>query len=458
VEEVNIFKAWPTAKASKGCGLVVMATLEGAQRAISELHQTITFEGAEGPMVVEHCDPARLGVKAASAAAAKAERKAAAAAAEAARCANQGLLAMGRLPGGGGVRVLRAMMSPTDRLLHHHSVSAPSHPDHLLYHPVQFHNPQLQPMQLHHPVQPLQQQQQAQRQYVSLNQPGLGAVPPGLYSSAVQAAAPSTQSEPLYYIPSFDGPNTNVVNPGAAAVAAAATNHSIESLWPVSNSSGGSNVQQCAPAAAQAPAGRQIIVLGEPPRDVMAGVGSGGYATAAATANMWEGGDMGGAVAASPHNNQHALAVMMMQQQQQQQHAAAQAQARYSRAGGDDSGALPVAAGGSGPQVVIPLSDADLNLMGPHAPTLELLSGTKLAIDFGTASVLAASPDGTALGAVQQLYGHRVPVAVVQQLLLQGGLVANGGPQQYRLIVTGSPPALQSAATLFTRLLGTGGF
>jgi hypothetical protein len=85
VEEVNLFRAWPTAKASKGCGLVVMATAAGAAKAILALDRQLTWEGADGPMVVERCDPARLGIKAANAAACKAVRAAAAAAAAAAR-------------------------------------------------------------------------------------------------------------------------------------------------------------------------------------------------------------------------------------------------------------------------------------------------------------------------------------------------------------------------------------
>ncbi|KAI8469482.1 MAG: hypothetical protein J3K34DRAFT_522143 [Monoraphidium minutum] len=89
VSEVNLFRAWPTAKVSKGCGLVVMATPAAAAAAIAALDKKMTWDGADGPMVVERCDPARLGAKAAAAAACKAGRAAAAAAAAAARRAPQ---------------------------------------------------------------------------------------------------------------------------------------------------------------------------------------------------------------------------------------------------------------------------------------------------------------------------------------------------------------------------------
>lgn len=75
VEEVHLFPPWPTATASKGSGLVVMATAEGAANAVANLHGNLVWEGSEGPMVVERYDPLRVGVAAASAAAAAAAVK-----------------------------------------------------------------------------------------------------------------------------------------------------------------------------------------------------------------------------------------------------------------------------------------------------------------------------------------------------------------------------------------------
>ena len=74
VEELNLFRAWPGAKNSKGCGLVVFATPDGAARAIEVLHMRLTWDGADGVMVAERCNASRLGVKAANAAAARAHR------------------------------------------------------------------------------------------------------------------------------------------------------------------------------------------------------------------------------------------------------------------------------------------------------------------------------------------------------------------------------------------------
>ncbi|KIZ01045.1 RNA-binding protein [Monoraphidium neglectum] len=87
VEEVNLFRAWATARSSKGCGLITMATPAGAAAAREALNGKHVWEGADAPMVLEWMAPEKLGAKrdgaAASKAAAAAERAAAAAAAAA---------------------------------------------------------------------------------------------------------------------------------------------------------------------------------------------------------------------------------------------------------------------------------------------------------------------------------------------------------------------------------------
>ncbi|GBF89403.1 RNA-binding protein [Raphidocelis subcapitata] len=72
VDEVNLFRAWATARSSKGCGLIVMASPAAAAAARDALNGKHTWEGADGPMVVEWCRPDRLGAKSAAAAASKA--------------------------------------------------------------------------------------------------------------------------------------------------------------------------------------------------------------------------------------------------------------------------------------------------------------------------------------------------------------------------------------------------
>jgi hypothetical protein len=73
-------------------------------------------------------------------------------------------------------------------------------------------------------------------------------------------------------------------------------------------------------------------------------------------------------------------------------------------------------------QMALPITAADLAIVRAHAPTLALLSGATLSVD-------ADAADAAALGL--------------------------GGPQQQLwLLVTGSPPQLQSASTLVSRLLG----
>ncbi|KAI8470441.1 MAG: hypothetical protein J3K34DRAFT_509611 [Monoraphidium minutum] len=102
IEEVNLFRQWPSAKASRGCGLVVMSTSAGASAAIEGLHRRYTWDGVAAPMVVERCCAARLGVKAATQHATRARRTAAAAAARRAARAAGG--AGGAWPAGGAPR------------------------------------------------------------------------------------------------------------------------------------------------------------------------------------------------------------------------------------------------------------------------------------------------------------------------------------------------------------------
>jgi hypothetical protein len=84
VESVNLFRAWATARSSKGCGLIVMSSPRAAAAARAALNGVFTWEGADAPMAIEWCCPSKLGAKSAAAAATKAaaaaERTAAAAA------------------------------------------------------------------------------------------------------------------------------------------------------------------------------------------------------------------------------------------------------------------------------------------------------------------------------------------------------------------------------------------
>ncbi|KAI8464561.1 MAG: hypothetical protein J3K34DRAFT_461856 [Monoraphidium minutum] len=100
VEEINVFRSWPSAKASRGCGLVVMATSGGASSAIEGLHHKYTWDGVAAPMVVERCCAARLGVKAATQSATRARRTAAANAAR--RAARAGPAGAWQAAFGGG--------------------------------------------------------------------------------------------------------------------------------------------------------------------------------------------------------------------------------------------------------------------------------------------------------------------------------------------------------------------
>ncbi|GBF95968.1 hypothetical protein Rsub_08091 [Raphidocelis subcapitata] len=95
VESVNLFRAWATARSSKGCGLVTMATAAAAAAAREALNGSHVWPGAEAAMVVEWYSPGKLGTKAAAAAAVKA-------AAAAGRGAERAAAAGAREHGGGG--------------------------------------------------------------------------------------------------------------------------------------------------------------------------------------------------------------------------------------------------------------------------------------------------------------------------------------------------------------------
>jgi hypothetical protein len=76
VEEINLFRAWPTARSSKGCGLVTMTSHEGARAARAALNGRRAWEGADAPMAVEWCAPGKLGVRSAAGKAAGGGRRA----------------------------------------------------------------------------------------------------------------------------------------------------------------------------------------------------------------------------------------------------------------------------------------------------------------------------------------------------------------------------------------------
>jgi RNA recognition motif-containing protein len=64
VIELNLFKRWPTARTSKGCGTVHFATSQAAAAALSALNGVHMFPGYDGPgedepMVVEWLDSAK---------------------------------------------------------------------------------------------------------------------------------------------------------------------------------------------------------------------------------------------------------------------------------------------------------------------------------------------------------------------------------------------------------------
>lgn len=89
VESINLFRAWATARSSKGCGLITMATPDGAHAARDALNDVHVWEGADAPMAIEWCCPSKLGAKAATTAANKAAAAAERAAAAAERSAGR---------------------------------------------------------------------------------------------------------------------------------------------------------------------------------------------------------------------------------------------------------------------------------------------------------------------------------------------------------------------------------
>jgi len=68
VDDINLFRAWATARSSKGCGLVTLGSVDAAAAAREALNGRHVWPGADGPMVVEWCAPSKLGAKAAAAA------------------------------------------------------------------------------------------------------------------------------------------------------------------------------------------------------------------------------------------------------------------------------------------------------------------------------------------------------------------------------------------------------
>ncbi|WIA39601.1 hypothetical protein OEZ86_005685 [Tetradesmus obliquus] len=56
VEGINIYRSWPSAKSSKGCGKVQFAARASALAARQALHGSKAFERAEAPLVVEPLD------------------------------------------------------------------------------------------------------------------------------------------------------------------------------------------------------------------------------------------------------------------------------------------------------------------------------------------------------------------------------------------------------------------
>jgi RNA recognition motif-containing protein len=63
VVHINVFRRWATAKTSKGCGTVQLASPQeagAALAALNGLHAWSEFTNGEGPMVVEWKDDRRL--------------------------------------------------------------------------------------------------------------------------------------------------------------------------------------------------------------------------------------------------------------------------------------------------------------------------------------------------------------------------------------------------------------
>lgn len=59
VKDINLYRRWPTAKASKGCGTVQFADKESAAAALQALNGNHKFPGSDAVLVVERLDLAR---------------------------------------------------------------------------------------------------------------------------------------------------------------------------------------------------------------------------------------------------------------------------------------------------------------------------------------------------------------------------------------------------------------
>lgn len=463
VAEVNLFRAWPTAKASKGCGLVVMATKDGADRAIATLDKQRTWEGADGPMVVERCDPSRLGVKAANAAASKAMRAASAA-----------TTAMRRGGGGGAAAPMPAAGTRSGPI----AASAALHSGPL---PPALAAPQGTPLLAHQ-----HQQAGAQGQQPLLFVPTFNDNPAGRGFSApllryIAQDPLSSQLPPQLSAPQLPPSDRALSGPLAAVGAAGGPYRSYDdaaapSAFDVTDSlcsallgmrMQGGQVPAASgplqflpleilPLSAQGSADLPSGPIPLLPQDALSPQHAAAWARARGA--QMPAAPQGGSLASCrgqlyeemvaverERRAAEATASLLQQQQQQlellllQQQELEQQQLMINSAGSNSS------AGGNGPQVVyqqlpppqlqpdfgaaqqrahqqmaIPITPADLGVVSAHAPTLALLSGATLSVDAGAAA-------DAALGAQRQLW----------------------------LIVTGSPPQLQSASTLLTRLLGT---
>ncbi|GBF89404.1 hypothetical protein Rsub_01976 [Raphidocelis subcapitata] len=442
VEEVNLFRAWPTAKASKGCGLVVMATSEGAAKAINALNRQVTWDGADGPMVVERCDPARLGVKAANAAACKAVRAAAAAAAaSASRRAVAGArpAPSAPLPGLGDAGGGRGLRPPVRHLSQPHAV-------HLV------------PAFSFEPSDPAGRGFSAPLLGLPRGAAAAAPPPPPPRAAAVADASGAISGPfPRGVAASGSGFSTDSNGfPAAGADVAEAMHNAFAGL--------GMQPRGCASGPLHfLPAGTVPAPAGPPSPAVLAA-----FQADAAEAALWGAAPppAGGAPLAQDRlaeemaaiaRERHALesaSALLLQQQRELEALLQQSQDAAGVAPG--SGALLDAAAAPPPpppparavvyhpipalppapplqpppqpqqqQLAMPISGGDLAVLRAHAQTIALLSGATLSVDAGAADASA--------------FGQLPP------------------QQQLWLILSGAPPQLQSASTLISRLLGGNG-
>lgn len=63
VVDVNLFRRWPAAKVSKGCGIVQFTSHAAAQAALEALNGKHMFKDSEAPMVVEWVDVRMLSTR-----------------------------------------------------------------------------------------------------------------------------------------------------------------------------------------------------------------------------------------------------------------------------------------------------------------------------------------------------------------------------------------------------------